>query len=110
MDAAAALCTDTGPAEARDGDEVRGYLGLRGFGSNPGTDVHDYWGASLGANFNRYVGAEVAADIFERRLKVGNLGTMGEYGVAAVVPQIRLRYPLFEGRLTPCRRRLRRDE
>lgn len=90
-----------GLAPARDGDEPRGYLGLRGFGSNPGTGVHDYWGASLGGNYNRYVGGELSADIFERRIRVGGSSSLGEYGIVAIVPQIRLRYPLFEGRLTP---------
>jgi opacity protein-like surface antigen len=90
-----------GPAPARDGDEPRGYLGLRGFGSNPGTGVHDYWGASLGGNYNRYVGGELSADVFERRIRVGGSSALGEYGIVAIVPQIRLRYPLFEGRLTP---------
>jgi opacity protein-like surface antigen len=89
-----------GVALARDGDEPRAYLGLRGFGSNPGTDVHDYWGASLGGNFNRYLGAELSADVFERKLDIEGRST-GEYGIIAIVPQIRLRYPLFEGRLTP---------
>ena len=90
-----------GVALARDGDEPRAYLGLRGFGSNPGTDVHDYWGASLGGNFNRYIGAELSADVFERKMDVEGFRSVGEYAVIALVPQIRLRYPLFEGRLTP---------
>ena len=88
-------------ALARDGDEPRAYLGLRGFGSNPGTGVHDYWGASLGGNFNRYIGAELSADVFERKMDVEGFRSVGEYAVIAIVPQIRLRYPLFEGRLTP---------
>ena len=29
------------------------------------------------------------------------LGTIGEYGVFALMPQVRLRYPLFRGRLVP---------
>jgi opacity protein-like surface antigen len=98
---AAALWGSTGAALARDGDEPRGYLGIRGFGSNPATGVHDYWGASLGGNYNRYVGGELSADVFERRIHVSGFSSVGEYGIVAIVPQIRLRYPLFEGRLTP---------
>jgi opacity protein-like surface antigen len=90
-----------GTALARDGDEPRGYLGIRGFGSNPASGVHDYWGASLGGNYNRYVGGELSTDVFERRIHISGFDSVGEYGIAAIVPQIRLRYPLFEGRLTP---------
>jgi opacity protein-like surface antigen len=98
---AAVLGGFAGVALARDGDEPRAYLGLRGFGSNPGTEVHDYWGAALGGNFNRYIGAELSADIFERKMDIEGFRSVGEYAVTALVPQIRLRYPLFEGRLTP---------
>jgi opacity protein-like surface antigen len=98
---ATALWGITDVALARDGEEPRGYLGIRGFGSNPATDVHDYWGVSLGGNYNRYVGGELSADVFERRIRVGGSSALGEHGIAALVPQIRLRYPLFEGRLTP---------
>ncbi len=98
---AAVLGGFPGVALAHDGDDLRGYLSIRGFGSNPGTDVHDYWGAALGGNFNRYIGAELSADVFERKLDVEGFRSVGEYGIIALVPQIRLRYPLFEGRLTP---------
>jgi opacity protein-like surface antigen len=89
------------PAAARDGDDVRGYLGIRAFGSNPGTGVRDYYGASVGANINRFLGAELSGDFFERRIDVDAFGSVGEQGITAIVPQIRLRYPVFDGRLTP---------
>ena len=89
------------PATAQDGDEPRAYLGVRGLGSNPGTHVRDYWGLSVGGNVNRYLGGELSGDLFERRLKVQGFGSVGEYAVTAIVPQIRVRYPLFDGKLTP---------
>jgi opacity protein-like surface antigen len=89
------------PVTAHDGDEPRAYLGVRGFGSNPGTHVHDYWGLSVGGNVNRYLGGELSGDLFERRLKVQGFGSVGEYAVTAIVPQIRVRYPLLDGKLTP---------
>jgi opacity protein-like surface antigen len=98
---AAVLGGFAGVALARDGEESRGYLSIRGFGSNPGTGVHDYWGAALGGNYNRYVGGELSADVFERKMDVDGFRSVGEYAIIALVPQIRLRYPLFEGRLTP---------
>ena len=34
-------------------------------------------------------------------LNLENVGAIGEYAVAAIVPQARFRYPLLEGRLMP---------
>ena len=50
---------------------------------------------------NRYLGGELSGDLFERRLKVQGFGSVGEYAVTAIVPQIRVRYPLLDGKLTP---------
>ena len=63
------LCGMAGPALARDGDEPRGYLAIRGFDTNPITGVRDYWGVSLGGNYNRYLGGELSLDSFERRMR-----------------------------------------
>jgi opacity protein-like surface antigen len=87
-------------AWAQDSDQLRYYLSLRGFGSNPLTEVHDLFGASVGANLNKYWGVELSAEGFERRLRV-NGAAFGEYSVVPLVPQVRLRYPFFDGRLTP---------
>ncbi|HEY7517914.1 MAG TPA: outer membrane beta-barrel protein [Methylomirabilota bacterium] len=88
------------PSWAQDSDRSRYYLHLRGHGSSPVTDVHDMLGASVGFNFNRYWGAEFAVDGFERRLRVNGLA-LGEYLVVPLVPQVRFRYPVLDGRLTP---------
>jgi opacity protein-like surface antigen len=88
------------PGWAQDGDGVRYYLNLRGHGSNPFTEVHDLFGASVGVNLNRYWGVELAGEGFERRLRVDDKA-IGEYALVPLVPQVRLRYPLFDGRLTP---------
>jgi opacity protein-like surface antigen len=87
-------------AWAQDTDRPRYYLSLRGHGSNPFTDVHDLFGASVGVNLNRYWGVELSGEGFERRLRV-NGSALGEYAVVPFVPQVRLRYPLLDGRLTP---------
>ena len=88
------------PAGAEDGDDVRYYLQLRGQDTNPWTKVHDHWGLSLGANLGRHWGVELSADTFERQVQSGGR-TLGEYGVVAVVPQLRLRYPFWRDRLVP---------
>jgi opacity protein-like surface antigen len=85
---------------AQDSDQLRYYLGIRGHGSSPFTDVHDLFGGSLGANFNRHWGAELAIDGFERRIRVNNR-VLGEYAIMPIVPQVRFRYPVLDGRLTP---------
>jgi opacity protein-like surface antigen len=85
---------------AEDSDRLRYYLQLRGQDTNPWTKVHDHWGLSLGANLGRYWGLELSVDTFEREVqKEGD--TLGEYGVVALVPQVRLRYPMFDDRLVP---------
>ena len=87
-------------AWAQDSDRQRYYLSLRGHGSNPFTEVHDLFGASAGVNLNRYWGVELSGEGFERRLRL-NGQALGEYSVMPLVPQVRLRYPLLDGRLTP---------
>jgi opacity protein-like surface antigen len=88
------------PSWAEDSDRPRYYLHLRGQDTNPATGVHDHWGLSLGANLDRYWGLELSADTFERRVKSGGR-TLGELGVVALVPQLRLRYPFLDDRLVP---------
>lgn len=106
-------------ARAQDTDQLRGYLQVRGglfyltdpqFISN-GVDAERVrdggYGVSLGANLNRYVSIELAGDMYEPAIQFapGNAaglgGTIAEYKVWTLVPQVRLRYPLLDGRLTP---------
>jgi opacity protein-like surface antigen len=105
--AIAALCAVallTGPLQpgwAEDSDRPRLYLGLRGQDTNPWTGNRDLWGVSLGANFNEFLGAELSVDTFERRLKLPGFASVGEQGIVTLVPQLRLRYPVLDRRLTP---------
>jgi opacity protein-like surface antigen len=95
------VAATSGAARAEDSDQPRFYLGLRSFDTNPGTDVHDSHGVSLGVNLNRYVGVELAGDFWELHPSFPGRGVVGEIGVFSLVPEVRLRYPLFDGRLTP---------
>jgi opacity protein-like surface antigen len=88
-------------AGAEDSDQLRGYLHLKFRDTDNNTGVHDYYGFALGANINRYFGFELSGDRFELQPKVTGLGTIGEYGVFAIVPQVRVRYPLLGDRLVP---------
>ena len=88
------------PGWAEDGDQRRYYLHLRWQDTNPVTEVHDHMGFSVGANLGRHWGLELSTDYFERLLwRSGE--TIAEYGVLAVIPQLRLRYPVLGNRLVP---------
>jgi opacity protein-like surface antigen len=88
-------------AHAEDTDQARGYLHLKFRDTNELTGVHDSYGFALGANIDRYVGLELSGDRFEIFPRVAGLGTIGEYGVFALLPQLRLRYPLHDARIVP---------
>lgn len=86
---------------SEDADRYRPYIHFRNGDIGPVVGVHDLWGMSYGANFNRYWGAELAADFYELRPDLGTLGIIGEQSVATLVPQVRFRYPLLGDRLVP---------
>jgi opacity protein-like surface antigen len=98
---AVALVLAATPASAEDSDQLRGYLHLKFRDTDNLTGVHDYFGFGIGANLNRYFGVELSGDRFEIFPKISGLGTIGEYGVFALMPQARLRYPMFGDRLVP---------
>jgi len=89
------------PACAQDSDRFRPYIGLKFFDTNPATGVHDLYGFSLGANVNKYLGFELSGDTYQVFPDISPFGTIGEYGVFALIPQARLRYPVWEDRLVP---------
>ena len=89
------------PARAEDSDALRGYFQLKlGDSMVKGSGVHDYYGFGVGLNLNRYVGVELAGDHFEIFPKVSGR-EIGEYGVFAIMPQVRLRVPFLGDRLVP---------
>ncbi|HSF05657.1 MAG TPA: outer membrane beta-barrel protein [Methylomirabilota bacterium] len=98
---AIALSAAVSLAGAEDGDRPRGYLHLKFRDTNNLTGVHDYFGFGLGVNLNRYLGVELSGDRFELFPEIRGIGTIGEYGVFALMPQVRLRYPLVRDRLVP---------
>lgn len=100
-----------GVCRAEDTDQDRLYGSFR-FGVNthlhlkaaPGVEVdriQQSYGFSLGVNLGRYFGLEIAADQSATDLTVPGRGTIGEYGIFNLVPEVRVRYPLLGGTLTP---------
>ncbi|MFO0996602.1 MAG: outer membrane beta-barrel protein [Alphaproteobacteria bacterium] len=101
------------PTKAADSDEFRGYLALRsggGFVPDGSTDVgvsaqsSGVWLGSfaLGANFNRYWGAEFAADFAPgTELKAAPFGKVAKYTYWTLLGQMRARYPMWNDRVSP---------
>lgn len=110
-------------AAAARGPEVetagRLYLGLRAGGAVPresrvvpglnakpenaaiADTFNQLYGFSVGLDLTRYVGVEVAGDGFELMLETPGIGSQTEYAIYVVAPQVRIRYPLLQGRLVP---------
>jgi opacity protein-like surface antigen len=98
------------PVRAQDTDDLRGYLGFRlgltaaadtdiggGLGATPNEQV---LGVLVGVNLGRHLGVELAGDGWERNMRLGG-HTIGEFAIYTVMPYLRARYPLFDGRITP---------
>jgi opacity protein-like surface antigen len=105
------LAVPVAAAHAQDSDLMRFYGSLRvGYAFLPNSEpvsntevkgLEQVTGLSLGVNVNRYFGLELAADSFESDLELRGIGNAGEYGIFTLIPQVRVRYPLLDGRLTP---------
>jgi|RhiMetdeSRZDD1v2_1073273.scaffolds.fasta_scaffold19694_11 opacity protein-like surface antigen len=104
------LLTVVPTCRAQDTDDARGYLGVRlgitaasstdiggGLGATPNEQV---LGVSLGVNLGRYLGVELAGDGWERNMRLAGR-TIGEFAMYTVMPMLRARYPLLEGRVSP---------
>ena len=59
------------------------------------------FGLAVGYDATRFVGFELAADGHEYIVTVRGVGTIAEYAVYTVVPQLRVRYSLVRGYLVP---------
>ena len=91
----------TARTRAEDSDRLRPYLRFHSGDIAPKWGVDDLWSLSLGANFNKHLGAEMTVDFFERDYDYPGLGTLGEVSAWNFVPHFRLRYPLLRDRLVP---------
>ncbi|MCU0772037.1 MAG: porin family protein [Verrucomicrobia bacterium] len=60
---------------------------------------------SLGVNFGRHLSVEIPADYYEGVIQLNNLagvnGGIGEYATYAVIPSLRFRWPIKDGRIVP---------
>lgn len=111
---AACLLSMTTPLQlhAADSDQTRFYMAIRAGAVSKTTHQvapgyqgtlggEDVIGLSIGANFNKYVGAELSMDRYEFILNSPQGEKAAEYSVAPFLALLRLRYPLLNDRLTP---------
>lgn len=88
-----------GISNAEDADRFRPYLRFHSGDIEPLWGTDDHWSFGLGANFNRYLGAELAFDYYLREW--GEPKSFGEVSSYHLVPEIRLRAPMLKDRLVP---------
>jgi opacity protein-like surface antigen len=62
--------------------------------------ANQFVGGAFGVDFGRYLGVELAADGYEVVL-ADDRGGLAEVAVMHVIPQLRVRYPVLDGRLVP---------
>jgi opacity protein-like surface antigen len=110
---------DTASRPAVDpGDKRTLYIGVRAGGAAPlhseiatGLEAQPQYvsigdldpllSVDIGMNFTKYLGAELSFEGYSPILAVPGLGKIGEYGLYMVIPQLRVRYPLWDGRFVP---------
>ncbi len=106
-------------AESRDQVPARFYFGLLAGGAIPVNDevfagieaepeppayfdtFNQLFGFLVGMNFGRYLGVEVSAETSEMKLHLPGRGDIGEFANHTIVPQLRARYPMMDGRVVP---------
>ncbi len=88
--------------QAEDADRFRPYIRFHSGDISPLWGVDDLWSFGVGANFNRYLGAELTLDFFEREYEYESLGdVIGEVSAWNPLPYFRFRYPMANDRLVP---------
>jgi opacity protein-like surface antigen len=100
------------PTPPRDSSKFRGYIGIHaGVGTFLETDsiteaqiadqTQPYFSGSIGVNFDKYFGTEMAISFFETELSSPQFGQIVEYTIVTFLGLGRLRYPMMNDRLSP---------
>lgn len=87
--------------QAEDTDRFRPYMHWRAYEWDVLWNVHDANGISLGANFNKHWGMELALDAFQLNWENAKDQRVAELTTISLLPQVRWRYPLLDNRLVP---------
>jgi len=64
-------------------------------------DLNQHYGGCVGVDLGRHWGFELAADGGEVSVDVAGVGSVCEYVVSPIIPQVRLRLPMSKGRWVP---------
>lgn len=99
--AAAALAGVSFRVQAEDSEMFRPFVQIRSAAFNENWGERDGWGLSLGANLDYHFGLELAFDTFQETVEAPKLGAVAEMSIQHLTPQIRIRYPLGDGRWVP---------
>jgi opacity protein-like surface antigen len=77
----------------------------------PGVELHPepaavgpanyFIGGVIGLDLGRHFGLELTAGGYEVRVHSADRGSVGEEAIYAIIPQVRARYPVLDGRLVP---------
>lgn len=86
---------------AEDADRFRTYFHWRSYEADTIWGVDDANGISLGANFDRNWGGELALDALQLGLENSRGQLMAEQTSISLLPQVRLRQPFLDDRLVP---------
>ena len=70
-------------------------------GIKPDIIVGTSIGAVVGADIGRHFGVELTAGGYELRVHAPDIGSVGEQAIYVIMPQLRARYPVLDGRLVP---------
>lgn len=65
------------------------------------SDASQVYGVAAGVELAPWIAVELAADGYELNLRIPDRGTVAEYAFYAGLAQVRLSWPLLEGRLRP---------
>lgn len=72
-----------------------------GHDSIGGSSLDQLLALAVGWDFHRMLGVELTAGGFSPFLSIQGIGSVADYAMYYLVPQVKLRFPLLEGRLVP---------
>lgn len=90
--------------EQEEPSDIRAQFQIRWGDSSPFSAAHDLGGVSAGIVYGRYLGFDLGLDsyeIFVNDSTAKGVDKLAELSVLSFGPALRLRYPLFGGRLEP---------
>ncbi|PYM17459.1 MAG: hypothetical protein DMD81_08990 [Candidatus Rokuibacteriota bacterium] len=82
-------------------ERLGGGLEMRTEQASLGSALDQYFQIAVGVDISRFLAAELMADGYKGTLRLRGLGNLGKLSLYAVIPEVRLKYPLLDNRLVP---------